>query len=344
MLQCTSGSTFSNATPPRKLSLHPRPRLSQNALVLCRGTRPEYSKLFAIKIPATALTFTNMNAKEFHWNNDNGNTVYAVEWPAKNARAVMGLIHGVGEHCRRYDHMTEWFTGQGIAMVGYDRQGYGRSEGRRGYAKNYREYIDEIARLLVECQRRYPDLPVFLYGHSMGGHLLLRYLIRRHPNISAAVVSAPHIRLAFKPNPLLVGLGKIMRTLHPTFSQENQLDTSLLSRNPAIKPAYDNDPLVHAKLTSQTGIDILENGDELDRYAGGLNTPTLLLHGDADGITSHNGSRDFAQRNATNLTFKSWEGLYHELHNEPEQLAVFQYVLNWLEDHMAAVHRVPKSV
>jgi len=177
-------------------------------------------------------------------------------------------------------------------VVGYDRQGYGRSEGRKGYAENYKEYVDEVAYLLIECERRYPDLPVFLYGHSMGGHLLLRYLIRRHPNINAAVVSAPHIRLAFTPNPLLVGLGKVMRMLHPTFSQDNQLDTNLLSRTPTIKPTYDADPFAHAKLTSRTGIDILENADELNRYADGLHVPTLLMHGEADGITSHDGSKD----------------------------------------------------
>lgn len=285
-----------------------------------------------------------MKATEFHWKNDNGNQIYAVEWPVAKARAVMGIIHGVGEHCRRYDEMAEWYNRQGIAVLGYDRQGYGRSEGRKGYAENYKEYVDEIAHLLIECEHRYPDLPVFLYGHSMGGHLLLRYLIRRHPNISAAVVSAPHIRLAFTPNPLLVGLGKVMRSIYPTFTQDNQLDTALLSRTPAIKPAYDADPLVHAKLTSRTGIDILENADELNRYADGLNLPTLLMHGESDGITSHNGSLDFAERNSADLTFKTWPGLYHELHNEPEREEVFNYVLAWLEGRMEAVHRDPKSV
>lgn len=285
-----------------------------------------------------------MEATEFSWKNDNGNKVYAVEWPVKNARAVMGIIHGLGEHCRRYDEMAEWYNGHGVAVVGYDRQGYGRSEGRKGYAANYKEYVDEVAYLLIECERRYPDLPVFLYGHSMGGHLLLRYLIRRHPNISAAVVSAPHIRLAFTPNPLLIGLGKVMRMLHPTFSQDNQLDTNLLSRTPTIKPTYEADPFVHAKLTSQTGIDILENADELNRYADGLHVPVLLMHGEADGITNHDGSKDFAQRNPKDLTFKSWPKLYHELHNEPEREGVFRYVLAWLEEHMQAVHRGPKSV
>lgn len=285
-----------------------------------------------------------MQAIEFHWKNENGNQVYAVEWPVKEARAVIGIIHGIGEHCRRYDEMAAWFNNQGIAMVGYDRQGYGRSEGRKGYAKNYKEYVDEVAHLLIECERRYPDLPVFLYGHSMGGHLLLRYLIRRHPNISAAVVSAPHIRLSFTPNPFIVGLGKMMRKIHPTFTQSNQLDTALLSRNPAIKPAYDADPYVHPKLTSQTGIDILESAAELNRYSDGIKVPVLLMHADADGVTSHDGSRDFAQRNPEGLTFKSWPNMFHELHNEPERQEVFNYVLTWLEGRMGAVYRVPKSV
>lgn len=281
---------------------------------------------------------------EFNWTNDNGNTIYAVEWPVEGARAVLGLIHGIGEHCRRYDEMAAWYNAHGIAVVGYDRQGYGRSSGRKGYAEDYKEYVDEIARLLVTCEQRYPDLPVFLYGHSMGGQLLLRYLIRRHPRISGAIVSAPHIRLAFQPNALLVGLGKVLRNVYPTFTQSNQLDTNLLSRNPAVKPAYESDPFNHAKVTSRTGIDLLENAAELDAYAGGIKVPTLLMHGEADGLTSPDGTREFARRNLVNVTLKLWPNLYHELHFEPEREQVFEYVLAWLEARMGDVHRSPKSI
>lgn len=281
---------------------------------------------------------------EFNWNNDNGNLVYAVEWPVREARAVVGLIHGVGEHCRRYDEMAAWYNEHGIAVIGYDRQGFGRSEGRKGYAEDYKEYVDEIARLLIACERRYPDLPVFLYGHSMGGHLLLRYLIRRHPNISGAIVSAPHIRLSFQPNPLLVGIGKLLRNVYPTFTQDNQLDTKLLSRNPAVKPLYDADPLVHAKLTSRTGIDILENAAELDAYSGGVKVPVLMMHGAADGLTNPEGTKEFARRNPENLSLKIWPELYHELHFEPEREQVFNYVLEWIEGQLTEVHRTPKSV
>jgi alpha-beta hydrolase superfamily lysophospholipase len=285
-----------------------------------------------------------MPPTEFNWTNDNGNKIYAIEWPVTDARAVIGLIHGIGEHCRRYDHVSRFFTENGIAVLAYDRQGYGRSEGQRGHADKYAEYIDEIAHLLIECERRYPDRPAFLYGHSMGGHILLRYLIRRHPNLSGAIISAPHISLAFKPNPLIVGLGKVMRQIMPTFSQENPLDTTQLSRNPDVKPAYDNDPLTHATLSSQTGIDVLENAAMLNAYSGGLHVPTLLMHGTADGITNYAGSLAFAKRNPENLTFKPWPGLYHELHNEPERAEVLDFVLDWLTGQMRAVHRGPKSV
>lgn len=283
-------------------------------------------------------------AKEFHWNNPNGNRIYAVEWPVPKARAVIGLIHGVGEHCRRYDHMAAWFQARGIAMVGYDRQGFGRSEGRKGYAANYSEYTDEIANLVLACETRYQDTPLFLYGHSMGGHLLLRYLIRRHPRISGAIVSAPHIQLSFQPNQLLVGIGRLLRNVYPTFSQDSQLDVQLLSRDPKVVADYVDDPLVHPTLTSKTGIDILENADLLNGWSGEIEIPTLLMHGEKDGITSHDASRAFVERNPANTSFKNWHGLYHELHNEPEKEEVFDFVLSWLEERLTVVHRWPKSV
>lgn len=282
--------------------------------------------------------------KEFNWTNPNGNNIYAAEWAVPDARAVIGLIHGVGEHCRRYDHFAAWLNEQGIAVVGYDRQGFGRSEGKRGHSANLKELLDEISRLTVACERRYPDTPVFLYGHSMGGMLLLRYLVRRHPHISGAVISAPHIRLNFQPSALLVGIGKVMRKIAPTFTQENSLDLDQLSRNLEVRPAYEADPNVHGKLSGQLGIDMLESAAELDEWRGNLPVPTLLMHGSADGLTSHAASRDFAERNPDGVTFKSWEGLYHELHNEPEREEVFGFVLRWLEGEVGEVHRLPESV
>lgn len=282
--------------------------------------------------------------KEFHWKNPNGNQIYAVEWPVENARAVIGLIHGMGEHIRRYDGMVNWYRQQGIACVGYDRQGFGRSEGKRAYARSYKVFVDEVARLVVACERRYPDLPVFLYGHSFGGQTLLRYLIKRKPHISGAIVTGPHLQLSFQPNPLIVALGKITRKLVPTFTQENQLETSKLSRRAEVVKAYNEDPYVTSKLTSQTGIDVLEIAEELDGWKGELPVPTLLMHGGEDGITSPSASQAFAERNPRELTWKLWPGLYHEIHLEPEREEVYTFTLAWLEERLGAVHRPPESV
>ncbi|MCP9235153.1 alpha/beta hydrolase [Lewinella sp. JB7] len=273
--------------------------------------------------------------QEFGWKNERGIGIYAVDWHVDQPRAVIGLIHGLGEHCRRYDHLARYFNERGIAVVGYDRQGFGRSEGRRGYAKEYRDYLDGIAQLLVQCERRYPHRPVFLYGHSMGGQLLLLYLIRRKPSIAGAIVSAPHIAEAFSPNPLTVAVGRLLRKVYPTFTLGNQIDTRKLSRDPEVVRDYLADPHNHDRLSSQTGIDLLDRAKFLQQYAGGLPVPTLLIHGTADGLTSHAASEAFARRNPEQLTLRSFPGLFHELHNEPEQGEVLDTVRRWMDERIA---------
>jgi alpha-beta hydrolase superfamily lysophospholipase len=267
--------------------------------------------------------------EEFHWKNEEGLRIYGVDWRVAEPRAVIGLIHGLGEHCRRYDHVAAFFNEHRIAMVGYDRQGFGRSEGRKGYATSYGSYLDGVAQLLVHCERRYPGVPVFLYGQSMGGQLLLHYLIRRKPRIRGAIVTSPHIAEAFRPNPLVVSVGKLMRRLRPTFTLDNQLDITQLSRDPRVMEDYRNDPHNHSKLSSQVGIDLLERAQFLQQYSDGLSVPTLLLHGNADGITSFPASKAFAERNA-GVEFRGYDGYYHELHNEPGHESVLQEVAGWV--------------
>lgn len=285
--------------------------------------------------------------QEFSWNTAQGTKIYAVHWPVDKARAVVGLIHGLGEHCRRYDHLGAFFQSQGIAMIGYDRQGYGRSGGRRGYVENFNYYLDSISRLVVECETHYPDRPVYLYGHSLGGGLLLKYITERQPDIAGAIGSAAYIRLGFPPPQLKIGLGKLMRSVWPTFTQSAPLDQSKLSRIAEVVAAYKADPLVHAQLSAQTGIDIFDMGIHLDQLSTTINLPLLMMHGKADEITAHDGSEDFASRTkGADIQFKSWTGFYHELHNEPEQQDVMKFVLDWLNERIpnANSHRRLKSV
>ncbi|MEM7572069.1 MAG: lysophospholipase [Bacteroidota bacterium] len=286
-----------------------------------------------------------MSIREFSWKTAQGLKIYAAEWPHQQPQGVVGLIHGIGEHCRRYDEMGQALQAAGYAMIGYDRQGFGRSEGKRGFVEKFSYFYDEIAQLILECERKYPDLPVFLYGHSMGGNLLLSYLIRRKPQIAGAVASAPYISLPFKVNPITLNMGRLMRRVYPAFTVSNQVDNTLLSRSPGVGEAMLADPHSHDKVSSIVGIDMMKTAARLDEFEGRVTIPLLIMHGDADGLTSFSASEAFSNRVAApSMEFKAWPGLYHELHNEPERQEVFTYVTNWLDRHLVDAERKLKSV
>jgi alpha-beta hydrolase superfamily lysophospholipase len=275
-------------------------------------------------------------ATTFSWTTQDNLQIYAVDWPVAQPKAVIAIIHGLGEHIHRYEHVAAFFNAHHLAVTGYDRRGHGRSEGKRGHTKSYEAFLDEISELHSETEARYPGLPIFLYGHSMGGNLLLSYVLQRHPNIQGAIVSAPHIQLAFQPSVVMVGLGKLMRNINPGFTQANGLAVDQLSRDPKVVQAYQADPLVHDRLTAITGMAMLESGDRLHQYEGSTQVPLLLMHGGEDGITSPAATQAFTQRIKGDISCKIWDGLYHEIHNEPEQEQVLDHAYAWIESHLTA--------
>lgn len=277
------------------------------------------------------MSTTTIASREVSWTNSQSQKIYAVHWPVPAARAVVCIIHGLGEHGGRYEHLARFFQENEIACFTYDRLGYGHSDGRRGDVEHFGHYLDSIGQLLQTAREHYPELPIFPYGHSVGGALLLTYLKQREADIAGAIISAPYIRLAFPPPPIKIALGKAMRKIWPTFTQEAPLELNDLSRDPSIAPAYAADPLTHKRLSARTGIDLLELSEDLQQHGGHLKYPMLFTHGDRDKITHHDGTRDYvARHDGPDLQFKSWPGLYHELHNEPEKEEVFEFVLNWL--------------
>lgn len=271
-----------------------------------------------------------MSAETFSWKTSDGVQIYAVNWPVESPQAVVGLVHGLGEHVHRYEHLVEHLHQQQIAVIGYDRRGHGRSEGKKGHTKNYSAFLDELAQLAVEAEERYPKVPFFMYGHSMGGNLLLNYILRRNPTIQGAIVTGPHIRLAFEPPAVMVALGKMMRGIFPSFTQPNGLALDQLSRDQAVVDAYVADPHVHDRVTAVTGMSMLESGEYLDKYEGAFPVPLLLMHGEKDGITSAPATAEFASRVSGDVELKIWNDLYHEIHNEPEQEQVMQHVSGWI--------------
>lgn len=269
---------------------------------------------------------------EFNWKNPAGRELYAQGWlPKGNPKAIILLIHGMGEHSSRYVHVADYLTKHGYAILANDRVGHGKSKGKRGHVNKYDQLLDDVIKLHSEATRKFPGIPVFLYGHSMGGGIVLNYIQRNPKNgLKGVIATSPALQLAFEPPAFKIILGKMMRSIYPGFSQTNEINPDHISRDKAVVDAYKKDPMVHNLITAETGMGLLEWGKEIISKAGKLSVPLLLMHGSGDKLTSHKGTEAFAQKAEGDITLKIWEDMYHELHNEPEKEEVLKFILDWL--------------
>jgi alpha-beta hydrolase superfamily lysophospholipase len=280
-----------------------------------------------------------MKTNEFSWLDYSGMNIFALEWaPETETRAALGLIHGLGEHIGRYHHVARRLTEAGYALVGFDMPGHGKSDGPRGFT-SYAEISQEMDHLLVEIGKRYPGKPAFLYGHSMGGVLVLEYVMKGRHNLRGAIVTAPGLAPG-QPVPVWKQLvAKGLAGVMPSFSVSNGLDRDKLSRDRAVVQAYQDDPLVHDRASARLGRDILTRGNWTLAHAQEFPLPLLLMQGSADQIASTAATKRLAAIvPADRLTYQVWEGLYHEIHNEPEQEQVFEAMRNWLDQHTEVVY------
>lgn len=275
-----------------------------------------------------------MKEATFTWQTKANLDIYAKEWTPTNPKAVICLVHGLGEHINRYDHFAEYFGNHGFVTIGNDHHGHGQSGGKRGHVPDYEAFMEEVSQLVVNATERHPDLPIILYGHSMGGNLSLNYVLKRHPKIAGLVVTGPHIQLpkAAQPSTGLMMMARIMNKIFPSLQQPNGLDVNNISTDPLEVKKYQNDPLVHDKISMRTALSLIEKADFLDNYAGKMPIPTLLMHGAEDKITSPQGTINFAKRVQGDVTFKLWNGMVHEIHNEPSKQEVFKFVLEWMNN------------
>lgn len=274
----------------------------------------------------------NSNQQDFILLASDGLDIHGTSWlPNDPPRAIVCAIHGHGEHIGRFQLMAKHFSNLAIGFIGIDLRGHGRSGGKRGHTPSYEQLLDDVGLLVNKVAQDHSGLPLFLFGHSMGGNIVTNYVLRRDPsNISGAIFSSPWYRLAFEPPAFKVKLGKLMNGIFPAFTQSSELDTDALCSDPEEIKAYEEDPLVHDKISAglfftvySAGLWALENADK-------LSIPGLLTHGDQDALTSHEASKEFANRVGNNLEFKLWEGLKHEPHNEPQKEKVFSFVSDWV--------------
>lgn len=276
-----------------------------------------------------------MNYFEWNWSQE-GESIYAQGWSPETPKGVVCLVHGFNEHSTRYTHVAERLVRAGYAVLTYDQFGHGKTTGKRGHTPSYEAFLDTVSNILKEAEKRYPGIKKFLWGHSMGGGIVLNFLLRRNPNINGAIATGPLLKLGFEPPAFKVFLAKMMKGIYPAFTEKAALDSSAISRDPGEVKKYDVDPHNHGKITAGTFFGMYEGGKWAIANAGLLKVPLLLMHGTADKLTSPEGSKEFAAAAPQQLvTTKWWEGYYHELHNEPEpyRTEVINYIVSWLDSH-----------
>jgi alpha-beta hydrolase superfamily lysophospholipase len=250
--------------------------------------------------------------------------------PGENAGALILFVHGLGEHLQRYSHWSDLFAGENIAFAGLDLPGHGRSEGKRGSIRSYSVLDEMIDILLKTATRTFPGVPVYLYGHSLGGGIVLDYILRRNPKIRGAIITSPWLRLSFEPARIKTILASAAGKVVPGFVQPSGLNTMHLSHDESVVERYNNDPLVHNKISLSLFTAAINAARNSLRNASSLKIQTLIIHGSDDLICSPAGSREFAMKTQM-AELKIWEGGFHELHNEPFKEDVFKYIVNWIK-------------
>jgi acylglycerol lipase len=249
--------------------------------------------------------------------------------PGEDTRGVIIFVHGLGEHIQRYLYWADLFKKEGIGFAGVDLPGHGRSEGRRGHIKSYSSLREMIDILLQTCNRTFPGVPVYIYGHSLGGGVVLDYLLRKNPKVKGAIITSPWLRLSFEPARIKLIMAGVMRYIVPGLIQSSGLVVSHISHDINVVEKYKSDPLVHGKISVGLFYGAMNAAKYSLAHASELKVRTLLMHGSDDLICSPEGSRDFAAK-SDKVELKIWEGGYHELHNEPFKEDVFKYIINWI--------------
>lgn len=270
----------------------------------------------------TEQTFTDLN----------GYTIYQQQWvPHTEPKAVILLVHGLGEHSGRYMNVVNYLVPQGFVVCGYDHPGHGRSSGRREYIAQFEDYLSTLKTYSAMVRSAWPDLPVFLVGHSMGGLIATWYLTAHQQEFSGAILSAPALQAARKVSLPLRWSGQLLAKLTPHLGLIT-LNRNAISRDPQVVRDTRYDPLFHqgripARLAAELERSMRLVPEQLEK----ITLPLLILQGGADRIVNPQGARLLHDTvSSTDKTLLVYPPLYHEVFNEPEHPQVLADVAEWL--------------
>ena len=242
------------------------------------------------------------------------------------------LVHGFAEHSGRYARVLDRLNDSGFNAMAYDYRGHGHAEGSRVYIDRFNEYVDDARSALDFVEDRSRRAPLFLVGHSQGGLISLITLLTQQQRLKGCVLSAPALGIAVPVPAWKEVLGQVMSRVLPSLAIPSGIDANLLCRDPQVVKDYLADPLVPTFARARWYVAFTEAQAEMGRRAPEVTLPMLVLQGSADQIVNPATTEQVAGRlGSQDVTFRSLDGLYHELFNEPEREEILDDVVAWIE-------------
>ncbi len=256
-------------------------------------------------------------------------------WCAERPRALIAIVHGLGEHSGRYGALAADLVKGRFTCVSLDLPGHGETSGPRGDIPSWDKLRDQIVPAMFTATRGLPDqpmeLPVVLLGHSMGGLIALDYALAHPKGLSALVLSAPALRTAIPPWWKLA-MANVARVATPSGGFPNGLDPEGLSRDPEVVKAYRDDPLVHDRISPRTYFAFMEAAQRCRLNIRNLQVPTLMFTGMADRLVDPKGALEAAGAAPHDMMrFVTWSEAYHESMNDHGREKVIKDILAWLD-------------
>jgi len=276
-----------------------------------------------------------MGVEEFVVSRD-GTRLLVRRWsPEHEARGVIAIVPGFSDHGGRYPHLVEFARRQGLAAAAVDTRGHGKSDGLRGHVTRFADFFDDADALVGSVRSAFPGRPIYLWGHSMGGLILLGYLSDgRGQGIRAATVTAPALKITV---PVPVWKDTLARTLvglWPTLPFKSPIDADSLSRDLEVGRRYLADPLVHGVCTPSLYAAMQCQARALLDRPRDFGIPTFFAHGLGDRAISVDGTRSYFERSPLERkALRLYPDARHELHNDPIHDVVFQDALRFFEEH-----------